>query len=46
MVLNDVIIIPNIGAIGPSQYHPKYVAHYDCPKGSHLILRAYTESLH
>lgn len=39
--LNDAILIPNIGALSPSQDHPKSAAHYDPPKGSDLILLAH-----
>ena len=46
MGLNDAILLPNIGATSPSQYYPKYITHYDPPKGSHVTLLAHTDSLH
>lgn len=46
MGLNDAILLSNIGSLSPPQYLLEIAAHYETPKGSHLILIVYTNSLH
>jgi len=45
MGLSDAILVTNNGVLSPPHDHLQTIAHFDPPKGSHLIFLTYTNSL-